>query len=185
MRYVVPKDPSPARVLTTSALLAALLAVSAIITIPIGVVPLTLQTAVLVLVALVQRPKHAALTVATYLALGLVGLPVFSGMHGGIGVLLGPTGGYLIGFLLGAVAASWVRETLTRYRSRTVADISGAVVLIAVVYAIGWLQLALVTGMGFMPALLGGVVPFLLPDALKAAAAVALAPLVRKAAGEL
>jgi len=184
MSYVVAQDPSRARVLTTSALFAALLAVSAVLAIPIGVVPITLQTAVLVLVALVQRPTHAALTVGTYLALGLVGLPVFSGMRGGFGVLVGPTGGYLIGFLVGAVAASWVRETLVRYNSRLIADISGAVVLIAVVYAIGWLQLALVTSMGFVPALVAGVVPFLLPDALKAAVAIAIAPIVRRAAGE-
>lgn len=184
MPSVAPKDPSPARVLTTSALLAALLAVSAVLAIPIGVVPITLQTAVLVLIALVQRPKHAALTVGTYLALGLVGLPVFSGMRGGVGVVIGPTGGYLVGFLVGAVAASWVRETLGSRRPRLVADIAAAVVLIAVVYAIGWLQLALVTSMGLVPALAAGVLPFLIPDALKAAAAVALAPIVRRAAGE-
>lgn len=172
-----------ARDITTSALLAALLAVSAVLTVPIGAVPLTLQTLVLVLIAITQRPLAAALTVGAYLAVGLVGLPVFSGMRGGIGVLVGPTGGYLCGFLVGAVVASWVRERLTvPGRSRLVADAAAAVTLIVIVYALGWAQLALVTSMGAVPALVAGVVPFLVPDALKAAGAIALAPLVRTAA---
>jgi biotin transport system substrate-specific component len=173
---------SSARAITTSALLAALLAVSAVLTVPIGAVPLTLQTLVLVLIALTQRPSRAALTVGAYLAVGLVGLPVFSGMRGGFGVLLGPTGGYLIGFLAGACAGAWVRERLERsVTSALVIDACAAATVIALVYAFGWLQLALVTSMGAVPALLAGVVPFVVPDALKAAGAIALAPVVRRA----
>jgi biotin transport system substrate-specific component len=60
-------------------------------------------------------------------------------------------------------------------------DVAAATVVIVAVYAIGWMQLALATGMGPVAALLAGVAPFVVPDALKAAAAVALAPLVRRA----
>jgi len=88
---------SSALELTTSALLAALLASSALVAVTIGAVPLTMQTLVLALIALTQRPGRAALSVGVYLAAGLVGLPVFSGMRGGFGVVLGPTGGYLLG----------------------------------------------------------------------------------------
>ena len=177
-------DRSPALDLTTSALLAALLAASAVVTVPIGAVPLTLQTLVLVLITLTQKPKRAALSVGVYLAAGLVGLPVFSGMRGGFGVVLGPTGGFLLGFLAGAVAGAWVRERLEASVSwEVVSDVAAAATVIAVVYAFGWLQLALVTSMGAVPALLAGVVPFLVPDALKAAGAIALAPLVRSAMG--
>jgi biotin transport system substrate-specific component len=173
---------SDARELTTSALLAALLAVSAIITLPVSVVPVTLQTFVLVLIALTQRPARAALTVGVYLAAGAIGLPVFSGMRGGFGVLLGPTGGFLIGFLAGACAGAWVRERLEPSVSlRAVSDAAAAITVIAIVYALGWLQLALVTSMGAMPALLAGVAPFLVPDALKATGAIVLAPIVREA----
>jgi biotin transport system substrate-specific component len=173
-----------ARDITTSALLAALLAASAVITVPLGAVPLTLQTLVLVLIALTQRPARAALTVGAYLAVGLVGLPVFSGMRGGLGVLLGPTGGYLIGFLVGAVAGAWVRERLeATAASQVVVDAVAAATLVAIVYALGWLQLTLVTSMGAVPALLAGVVPFVVPDALKAVGAMALAPIVRRASG--
>jgi biotin transport system substrate-specific component len=173
---------SAARDVTTSALLAALLAASAVITVPLGAVPLTLQTLVLVLIALTQRPARAALTVGAYLAVGLVGLPVFSGMRGGFGVLLGPTGGYLIGFLAGACAGAWVRARLAaRGASRVAVDAAAAAVVIAIVYALGWLQLAVVTSMGALPALLAGVAPFVVPDAAKAAGAIALAPAVRRA----
>jgi biotin transport system substrate-specific component len=182
MTSIDPVERSAARSAATSALLAALLAASAIAALPLGVVPVTLQTAVLVLVALTQRPGRAALTVATYLLIGLVGLPVFAGLRGGLGVLVGPTGGYLLGFLPGAVAGSWVSHRLVpSTASRVVTDAAAAVVVVAIVYACGWLQLELVTSMGAVPALLAGVAPFVIPDALKAAAAVALAPIVRRA----
>jgi len=173
---------STARSITAAALLAALLAASAVIAIPFGAVPFTLQTAVLVLIALTQRPGTAALSVGAYLVIGAIGLPVFSGMRGGLGVLAGPTGGYLFGFLLGAVAGAWIRESLSgSVTSRVVVDALAALTVILVVYALGWLQLALVTSMGALPALLAGVAPFVIPDALKAASAVALAPVVRRA----
>ncbi len=173
---------SAAHELTTSALLAALLAGSAVLAVPVGPVPLTLQTLVLVIIALTQRPKRAALTVSVYLAAGLVGLPVFSGMRGGFGVILGPSGGYLLGFLAGAVAGAWVRERVAASVTwAVVADVCAASTVIVVVYALGWLQLVLVTSMGVVPALLAGVVPFLVPDALKAVGAIVLAPLVREA----
>jgi biotin transport system substrate-specific component len=173
---------SDARELTTSALLAALLAVSAFVTLPVSLVPVTLQTFVLVLIALIQRPSRAALTVGAYLLAGAVGFPVFSGMRGGFGVLLGPTGGFLVGFLAGTCAGAWVRERLQPSVSvQAVADAMAAATLIAIVYACGWLQLALVTSTGAMPALLAGVVPFLVPDALKATGAIVLAPIVREA----
>jgi len=175
---------SSALELTTSALLAALLAASAVVAVPIGAVPLTLQTLVLALIALTQRPGRAALSVGVYLAAGLVGLPVFSGMRGGLGVVLGPTGGYLLGFLVGAVAGAWVRERVQASVAwRVVSDAAASITVIAVVYTFGWLQLMLVASLGPLPALLAGVVPFLVPDALKAVGAIVLAPLVREAMG--
>jgi biotin transport system substrate-specific component len=172
-----------ARRVTTTALFAALLAVSAAISIPFGSVPATLQVLVVVLIALVTPRGWAAFTVATYLLVGAVGLPVFSGMRGGLAVLTGPTGGYLIGFLVAAPAGAWVRDVLARAVTPvTVADSLAAVVVVVIVYALGWLQLTLVTGMDPLAALAAGVVPFLIPDGLKAAAAVLLAPTVRLAA---
>lgn len=173
-----------ARRVTTTALLAALLAASAAVSIPFGTVPATLQVLVVVLIALVVPRSWAAFAVAAYLLVGAVGFPVFSGMRGGLGVLAGPTGGYLLGFLAGAPAGAWLRARLgAMISSEAVVDSIVAFVVVAIVHAIGWAQLAFVTGMGPLPALMAGFVPFVAPDALKAAAAVLIAPSVRRAAG--
>lgn len=85
--------------MTRCALAAAVMAVCAWITIP-GPVPFTLQTMGLYLTLMLLGGRLGTLAVAGYLALGAMGLPVFSGFQGGFGVLLGPTGGYLAGFLV-------------------------------------------------------------------------------------
>lgn len=174
-----------ARRVTTTALLAAMLAASAVVAIPFGSVPATMQVLVVVLVALVVPRGWAALAVGTYLLVGAAGMPVFSGMRGGLAVLTGPTGGYLIGFLAGAYAGAWVRELLsgrmTSVTSVTVVDAVAAAVTVVIVYTLGWLQLTFVTGMEPVAALLAGVAPFLVPDALKTIAAIVLAPVVRRA----
>ena len=183
MPIAKPVSSSAARRVTTTALLAALLAASALVSIPIGSVPFTLQLFVVVLVALLVPAGWAALAVGTYLVVGAAGLPVFSGLHGGLGVLLGPTGGYLIGFFVGAVAGALARSLAGRVlRSRVACDAIAAFVVVLVVYACGWAQLALVTHMGAAAALLAGVAPFVVPDAVKAAVAVGVAPAVRGAA---
>ena len=84
----------------------AIMAVSAWVTVPLGPVPFTLQMFALVFAIVVLTPRECIAAVTGYLLLGAVGLPVFSGMRGGIGVLAGPTGGFLWGYLLGAAAAA-------------------------------------------------------------------------------
>jgi len=173
-----------ARRVTTTALFAALLAVSATIAIPFGTVPATMQVLVVVLIALVLPRGWAAFAIAVYLLVGATGLPVFSGLRGGLSVLAGPTGGYLLGFLLAAPAGAWVRTAVSRAgTSVPVADSVAAAAVVSIVYAVGWGQLVLVSGMDPLAALGVGVAPFLIPDGLKAAAAVLLAPAVRRAAG--
>ena len=96
------------------ALTIALLGVSAWVSIPIGPVMLTLQMFAVMFAIMVLTPKQCMASIAGYLALGAIGLPMFSGMRGGIGMLMGPTGGYLWGFLLAAAVALLVREGLRR-----------------------------------------------------------------------
>ena len=89
----------------------AIMAVSAWVTVPLGPVPFTLQMFALTFAIVVLAPRECIAAVTGYLLLGAVGVPVFSGMRGGIGVLAGPTGGFLWGYLLGAAAAAlflWV-----------------------------------------------------------------------------
>ena len=115
------------RSLVTSALLVALLAASAWITLPLGTVPATLQTLVVILIALLCTPVQAAATVGAYVLLGASGVPVFSSAQGGVAMLVGPTGGYLFGFVLGATSgAAVVRLAEARRRAENAPVAAGA-----------------------------------------------------------
>jgi biotin transport system substrate-specific component len=178
---------SRTRSITTTALLVALLAVSAWIVVPIGAVPVTLQTLVVVLIALVRPPRSAAAAVGAYLALGAIGVPVFSAGQGGLAALVGPTGGYLAGFLPAAVAGALVARPTSSSGRDVLAhrglgrDALAATLVLGIIYALGVMWLAYSTGRATPEALAVGVVPFLVPDAAKATAAVVAARALRRA----
>ncbi|WP_283170099.1 biotin transporter BioY [Curtanaerobium respiraculi] len=159
----------------------ALLAVSAWITIPLGPVPFTMQTFVCTFLLLALSPSEALASLALYVVLGAIGLPLFSGMSGGIGRIMGPTGGFLWGFVLGGIALVGVLA-LAKRRSAAIEYLAAGAFLI-VVYLAGWLQLAAVSGMGLEAAFLAGVAPFIVLDAIKIALAVPVARAVRHAVG--
>jgi len=175
-------------------MLAAVTSVLAYVRIPLPMspVPITGQTFGLMLAGLLLGPRLGALSQLVYLLMGLAGLPVFAGGQAGLGVLLGPTGGYLWGHVAGAYVAGLVAGGGARLPQRARKgsigfgrSLLGAVLGgIVAVYVLGVLQLAAVTGMGWQAALMAGAVPFLPGDALKAAAAAAvavrLAPLVSR-----
>lgn len=102
---VRPAGYSRARSIAFTGLTIALMAVSAWVTIPIGAVPVTLQMFAVTFAIVVLSPKEAIAAITGYLLLGAVGVPVFAGMRGGVGVLAGPTGGFLWGYLFGVAAA--------------------------------------------------------------------------------
>lgn len=171
---------SRTRSLVVAALFAAMIAVSALIAIPVGEVPFTLQTLVIVLVALVLPPEAAFAAVGTYVLAGAVGMPVFAGGKAGLAVLAGPTGGFLLGFALGALAGAAVRTLLRDRVAVVVADGAAAAAVLSITYAAGWAQLAAVTGMSGAEAFAAGVAPFVVIDAMKAAGAVAIATPLRR-----
>ena len=86
--------------MAVTALMAAALCVLGPLSVPIGAVPISLANFVICLTAWLLGPKFGTLSVAVYLLIGLVGVPVFSGYGAGIAKLAGPTGGYLVGYLL-------------------------------------------------------------------------------------
>ncbi|TYC51009.1 biotin transporter BioY [Weissella muntiaci] len=88
------------RKLALAAMLAAIIAVIAPLSIPLGPVPFTLQTLIIPLIASLVMPSVSLSAVTTYLVLGLLGLPVFAGWSSGLGAFVGPTGGYLLGMLI-------------------------------------------------------------------------------------
>jgi len=179
----------------------ALLTVSAWISIPLGPVPVTLQVFVLVFILLALSPRQCILAILGYLLLGALGLPVFSLMRGGIGVLAGPTGGFLWGFLLAAICSLAFLRFIGVGSARKVdnpgtglplkaVDLSplsssvAALIFLLVMYLCGWLQLVFVTGMSPEAAFLAGVAPFVVIDAIKAIVAVFVAQAVRSALGK-
>lgn len=153
------------RELTIIALLSSLLSVSAYIAIPIPsfTVTFTLQTLVIMVIGLSMPRKIAVTSVLIYLFIGAIGLPVFSKGQAGLMVLLGPTGGYLFGFLV----ATWFMSLLktTTWMTRFLSAIVFGVIL---VYGFGVLGLMWVLQISFFDAFMVGAVPFILLDLIKA-----------------
>lgn len=167
---------SRSRSVAFTALSIAIITVSAWITVPIGPVPFTLQMFAVTFAILVLAPKQAIGAIAGYLALGAIGAPVFSGMRGGIGVLMGPTGGFLWGYLIGVSLAVAV---LALFRRRGIDNFAVGmlcgIVFTAVAYVCGWFQYMFVAGVGPFESFLVCVAPFVIVDVIKIAAATAVA----------
>jgi len=173
---------SRSRSVAFTALSIAIITVSAWITVPIGPVPFTLQMFAVTFAILVLAPKQAIGAIAGYLALGAIGVPVFSGMRGGIGVLMGPTGGFLWGYLIGVSLAVAV---LALFRRRGIDNFAVGMlcglVFTAVAYVCGWFQYMFVAGVGPLESFLVCVAPFVIVDVIKIAAATAVARAVIRA----
>ena len=162
------KSAARLRAMTLTALFAAILCVICPISIPIvGLVPITLSLLVIYLAGGLLGPGCGTLAVLVYLALGAAGLPVFSKFSGGAAVLIGPTGGYLIGYLPCVAVVG-----LSRRRPRLFAVFCA--LGLAVCYLFGTIWLSVSTGTPFGAALKAAVLPFLPFDAIKIAMAALL-----------
>ncbi|MBX5325407.1 biotin transporter BioY [Streptococcus cristatus] len=139
---------------------AALIAVLAQISLPIGPVPFTLQNFAIGLIATVFRPREAVLSVALYLLLGAIGLPVFAGGGAGFHVLVGPSAGYLWFDLVYAGLTSYLIRQNGGYIRIFLANLLGD----SLVFVGGILSLHFLAGMPLDKALAVGVLPFILPD---------------------
>lgn len=173
---------SRSRAVAFTALSIAIITVSAWITVPFGPVPFTLQMFAVTFAILVLAPKQAIGAIAGYLVLGAIGVPVFSGMRGGIGVLMGPTGGFLWGYLIGVSLAVAVLALL---RSRGIDNfgvgIACGLIFTAVAYLCGWFQYMFVANVGPVESFLVCVAPFIIVDIVKVVAATAVARTVIRA----
>ena len=171
------KERRSLRGLAYAALFGALTAVGAYIMIPLPPVPITLQTLFVNLSGALLGGSLGALSQIVYILLGVIGLPVFAGGKAGIGVLFGPTGGYLIGFVAGA----WVIGKLTALRPKSgLLWIMGAMAAgIAVVYLLGILQLMVVAKLSLAKAVAVGLLPPLPGDIVKIVAAALICRKVR------
>jgi len=167
--------------MVTAALIASLIAVGAYVYLPIGAVPVTLQTLAVVLAAILLSPGGAFAATSVYVLLGAIGVPVFAGGKAGLAALVGPTGGFIFGFIAGATAGATVRHLLDGRVPSAVADGVAAAIVLATIYLIGWTHLSLVTCMTPGAAFASGVAPFVLFDVIKAVAAIAFAEGIRRA----
>jgi len=165
------------RDLIITALFTALTAVGAIISIPIGPIPITLQTLFVVLAGLILGAKLGALSQIVYVALGLIGLPVFSGGTGGLASVVRPS----FGFLLGYIVAAYVIGKLTEKNKSLSRIIISVVVGSFIIYLIGVPYFYFIfknylgNSIDFYGALKYACIPFIPGDIIKAIIAITLA----------
>jgi biotin transport system substrate-specific component len=156
----------------------ALLTLSAKVNLPLPYVPMTLQTLVVLMIGAAYGWRLGSLTVIAYLAEGAIGLPVFAGPVGGVAPLVGPTAGYLYGFVLAASATGWLSQR----------GWDGSVLWLFVAMAIGhalilgagfaWLAFGMKLGVG--KAWIVGIVPFIAASLVKNALGATLVPAIRR-----
>ena len=152
------------RALCEIAMAVAVMAVCAFITVPFSLVPFTMQTFGVFLVLFLLGGRRGTVAVTLYLALGAVGAPVFAGFHGGVGVLLGPTGGYLWGFLACALLYLALEKLCCRHILIESLVLVGG---LALCYACGTAWFVHITARTVPEALMLCVVPYIVPDLLK------------------
>ena len=150
--------------MAVTALMAAALCVLGPLSVPIGAIPISLSNFVICLTAWLLGPKFGTLSVAVYLLIGLVGVPVFSGYGAGIAKLAGPTGGYLVGYLLLAFIGGLFIE---KSKGQPVISSIGLVLGDAACYVLGTIWFMILTGADLVSALGWCVLPYLPGDAVK------------------
>jgi len=154
--------------MTRIAMMVCIMAVCSWITIP-SAVPFTMQTFAVFCAVLFLDGKDGLITVAVYILLGCIGAPVFAGFKGGVGVILGPTGGYILGFLFTALTYLAADPVIRRYKK---AEIPVMIVGLFLCYGIGTLWFYTVMGMrgnaySFWTVLTVCVLPYIVPDLAK------------------
>jgi biotin transport system substrate-specific component len=162
-------DLQKSRTIAYSAAFIGLLSLGAWVSIPFFPVPLTLQTLFVLLAGAVMK-RYAVIPVSLYVLLGALGLPVFHTGVSGIGILLGPTGGYLVGFIFAALVVGLAYEHAS-VTIRITSLFAGTVIIY--VCGVAWLMYSL--AIGIIPAVISGVLPFIPGDLIKIYAAFIIA----------
>lgn len=179
------------REMSKIALLVAMLAVSAYISIPIGPSPITFQTLIINITAILLVPSSSFTAMLIYMLIGLAGLPIFSGGAGGPAKLFGPTGGYILAFLIAVPVMSFTAKYFVRAFSRliknkTAAEITGTcansiLIGMTLIYFFGTVYMKFSLGTSWMQTLSLAVIPFIPLDIFKCIAASIIAVPVKRA----
>ncbi len=153
------------RTVILCSLFAAITAVLAQVNIPLPIVPISGQTLAVGLTATILGSKRGTIAILCYIALGAIGLPVFAEMKGGAQILVGPTGGYITGFVITAFVTGYILEkTKFSLKMALVANIIGMLITLIV----GTVQLKYVLDLSWSAALAAGVYPFIVVGLIKA-----------------
>jgi len=163
------------------ALFVALTAICSWIMIP-SPIPFTLQTFAVCLSCILLGGRNGSITIIAYIVLGAVGLPVFSGFRGGLGALLGPTGGYILGFIFSALVI-WLITSL--FGKSLYVYILSTIPALLICYAFGtaWYVLVYTKStetISFISVLSLCVIPYIIPDIIKICLAVSLGSSLKK-----
>lgn len=165
--------------LVLTGLMAALICIAGPLSIPLPFtpVPISLTNLAIYIALFLIGWKRGTISYLVYLLLGFAGLPVFSKGQAGAAVLLGPTGGYLVGFIFIAVISGIMIE---KYAGKVLPSVVGIIIGLTITYLFGTVWFCFQAGVGFAEALGMCVFPFLPGDAVKIIIAVILGPMLRK-----
>jgi len=163
--------------ITLVGMCAALMAIFSQLSIPLPFtsVPITLQVFGIVILSVIVGAKIGTISIIVYELIGAIGLPVFANFHGGYNVFLGPTGGYLIGFIIMAFLIGYASSKQNKILLFIAAYIGVTADLL-----IGTLYLKIVAGMNMQSALIAGLYPFIIKDFITIAIAVLIGLKVKK-----
>lgn len=181
MEYIKDTDSNKTRDIVYMSVFTAMISICSWISIPASI-PFTLQTMGVFMTVGLLGGKRGTLTVLTYILLGAIGVPVFAGLTGGVSVLLGTTGGYIIGFLLSALLM-WGIETIMGRNQIVLAFSMIAGLIVCYVFGTAWFMLTYTQHSGVigLSTVLGlCVIPFIIPDLIKIGVALFLTNRLKK-----
>jgi biotin transport system substrate-specific component len=150
-------------------LMAAVVAASSYLVIPIGPIPFSLQPVFVFLAGYLLGAARGFFVMCLYLAAGIIGLPVFAGGAAGVGHLIGPTGGYLVGFLVSPLLTGRARAESENGSVRWISGLFWGIIAIIVTYGLGFVWLKTFADITWARAFAVGVVPFAPWDMIKIA----------------
>jgi biotin transport system substrate-specific component len=163
--------------MTFIAVMTAVICIMGPLSIPIGPVPVSLTNLALYITIYVLGTRRSVIACGLYLLIGLVGLPVFSGFTGGPQKLVGPTGGYLIGFIFMTLVAGLIVD---HFYEKRIISFLGMFIATWIPYMMGTFWLAYSAHMKFAAAFAAGVLPFIIEDMVKMGIAAVGGPLLKE-----
>ncbi|MFY9590048.1 biotin transporter BioY [Rickettsia endosymbiont of Halotydeus destructor] len=159
----------------------ALLAICSQIIIPIKPIFISLQTVAVMFIGLTYNRISGALAILSFITLGAIGMPIFGEFSNGLRILVGPTGGYLAGFLIAVYTMASLKDKIFIH-NRLLNQLSLCLIGNIIIMSLGWLWLS--TLIGASAALYGGVLPFIIPGIIKSLLLIGLINIVKPGANK-